>query len=282
MDRSKSWRMQGALIMVASLASLSFSALAADTDASKKTDKKETTSTTSPTATSEKAQMEKGDAAFDAGDMKGAIEIYSSVLTTNPKNADALVYRGLAKYYEKDYINSMADANEAIKNAPTWGYPYYVRGRCQLSLNDYKKAVAEFTKCLQLQDVKNAYLYRGQANYKLKEYSPALSDLNQVINKDEKNWDAFYWRYWVYSAIKDLESARTDAETLVKLQPKWADSFRCLGYVNEDQGKIPEAIAAYKQAADLYKADNDPADVTKMMDNIAALEKSGKKEASTK
>lgn len=273
MQRSRGWQIQGALLLVASLASLSFPAIAADTGTKKDSG--------SATASSEKSLMDKADAAFDSGDMKGAIEGYSQIVTINPKNADALANRGLAKFYEKDYLGAMADADESAKSSPTWGYPHYVRGRCQLSLNDFKKAVAEFTKCLQLQDFKNAYLYRGQANYKMKEYSPALADLNQVINKDEKNWDAYYWRYWVYSAIKDLESARTDAETLVKLQPKWADSFRCLAYVNEDQGKVAEAITAYKQAAELYKAENDSADEQKMLENIAFLEK-GKKEASSK
>jgi tetratricopeptide (TPR) repeat protein len=283
MQLSRSWQIKGALLMVASLASLSLPAMA-DKDADKGTEKKDTgaaTTTREVTTGSEKSLMDKADAAFDSGDMKGAIDGYSQIVAANPKNADALANRGLAKFYEKDYLGAMADANEAIKYSPTWGYPFYVRGRCQLSLNDYKKATAEFTKCLQLQDFKNAYLYRGQANYKLKDYSPALADLNQVINKDEKNWDAYYWRYWVYSAIKSLDDARQDAETLVKLQPKWADSFRCLAYVNEDQGKVPEAITAYKQAAELYKAENDTADEQKMLENIAYLEK-GKKEASTK
>jgi tetratricopeptide (TPR) repeat protein len=308
MQLSTNWQAQRALLLVA-LLSLppSLSATAAVTDTEKKdapatatpekkdaspagvTPKKKDGSTTAapekqdaaPATASEKSLFDKADAAVDAGDLKEAIEIYSQIVSINPHNADALANRGMIRFYKKEYIEAVADANEAIKYSPKWAYPHYLRGRCSLSLYNYKKAVTDFTRCLQLQDLKNAYLYRGQANFKLKEYSASLADLNQAINKDEKNWDAYYWRYWVYSTVKDLESARQDAEMLVKLQPKWGDSFRCLAYINEDQGKVPEAIIAYKQAAELYRAENDPADEQKMLENVAVLEKT-KKEASAK
>lgn len=308
MRRGRHWQAIATLLMVALIPSASIEAATekkgADAPTANADSKAQPTAPTSTSATSttssgagatttadpagpamspaeEKALMDKADKAVDSGDLKGAIEIYTQIISTNPRNADALANRGMIKFYKKEYLEAIADANESIKYAPRWAYPFYVRGRCNLSVYDYKKAVADFTRCLQLQDLKNAYLYRGQANFKLRELSASLADLNQVINKDEKSWDAYYWRYWVYSAVKDLESARQDAEMLVKLQPKWGDSFRCLAYINEDQGKVPEAIIAYRQAAELYKAENDPVDAEKMLENIAFLEKT-KKDASSK
>lgn len=220
-----------------------------------------------------KVTMGKADAAFDSGDTKKALELYTQVLEIDPKNPDALANRGLSKFYQKDYIGAFDDATEASKVMPTWGYPFYVRGRCHFVQNDFEKAIAEFTTCLQRQDSKNAWLYRAQAYYKTKDYSKALADLNQLLLKDPDNWDGHYWRYWVNSALKQLDDARVDAELLVKLKPTWGDSHRCLAYVNEDQSRISDAIACYKRAAEAYKGENDPVNEQKMLKNIDALSK---------
>jgi tetratricopeptide (TPR) repeat protein len=217
--------------------------------------------------------VEKADAAYDAGKMTEAVELYSNALEIDPDNADVLAYRGLSKFYLKDYVGAMMDATRAGQIDPKWGFPFYVVGRCLLVQHDYEKAVAEFTTCLKWKEFKNAYLYRGQAHYRLKNYSQALSDLNQVINKDQDNWDAHYWRYFTYTVLKQLDFAHEDAELLVKLQPNWGDSWRCLAYVNEDQGKYPESIAAYKQAATRYKAENEPTYEKQALDAIAHLGK---------
>ena len=64
---------------------------------------------------------------------------------------------------------------------------YYNRGDAKLKLKDYKNAILDYNKAIELDpNYVDAYNVRGLAKYDLKDYGGAILDFNKVIELNNK------------------------------------------------------------------------------------------------
>ena len=73
-----------------------------------------------------------------------AVEDFTEVLNSNPRNAIALNYRAFAHYRSGNFIESINDYNKAIDLNPENQMSYYNRGMAHLRAGDKPKACADF------------------------------------------------------------------------------------------------------------------------------------------
>jgi len=76
--------------------------------------------------------------------------------------------RGEAKFDEKDYKGAIEDFTKVIEIEPNYKRSYLYRGISKRNLEDYKGAIEDFTKAIEKDPAyESAYLFRGRAKYDL-------------------------------------------------------------------------------------------------------------------
>jgi tetratricopeptide (TPR) repeat protein len=190
---------------------------------------------------------------FLAGDkLPEAVAAFDRAIAANPNDALAILYRGDAKWRQKqpslaakaieDYTKAIAlDDTIAKKTAEQKG-PYDVRlgeeaadaychrglSRCDVQQND--GAIDDFTEALK-RNPKNADAYRGLAAAFLAKglALPAIDDLAEAIRLAPESSETFCLRGQAWLALDEYDKAGDDARSAIRLDTKNGDAFYVLG-----------------------------------------------------
>ena len=90
---------------------------------------------------------------------------------------------------------------------------YYQSGYDKDEAGDYKGAIADYTKAIELNPNPNyadTYFSRGFAKYNLNDYNGAIADYTKVIELNPNYADAYFSRGLSKSDLKDLTGACAD------------------------------------------------------------------------
>lgn len=96
---------------------------------------------------------------------------------------------------------------------------YYIRGLMYEIIEDYKNAISDFTRAVDMyEDADGALFERGKVYYTLQNYKQALEDLNLVIERDSNsNGDYYYYRGLTHKALGNNEQATKDLQIALKM-----------------------------------------------------------------
>lgn len=95
---------------------------------------------------------------------------------------------------------------------------YYVRGLIYEVMQDYERAIQDFSVSISLfKDANGALFERGKIYYLLQEYDKSLKDLNLVIKRDKSNGDYYYYRGLTFKALGNSEEAANDLKKALKI-----------------------------------------------------------------
>jgi tetratricopeptide (TPR) repeat protein len=113
--------------------------------------------------------------------------------------------------------------NKAIANNSDDTEAYFQRGKIYISLEDQQKAIADFTRVLELKpSYAEAYLQRGIAYTESGKYEDALTDLNKALDLNPRLEDAYIQRGHVYGILGNNEDAEIDYQRASELNPQKA------------------------------------------------------------
>ncbi len=135
-----------------------------------------------------KAYYNRGNAKYDLGDKRGAIEDYDQAIHYNPNDALACFNCGNAKFDLGDLKGAIADYNESIRLDPTFQHSYYNRGNAKVAMGDREAALEDYAKAAEV-DPKYAAAYYNTAcqNAKLGHAEESLAALQVAVNL-EPGW----------------------------------------------------------------------------------------------
>lgn len=145
------------------------------------------------------------------------------------------------------------DMNFFIKNSPNNAEHYFKRGKYYFLIQDYKAALADFTKSISLSKGTSAapYYKRGSVYDRLGDYGNAVMDFTQVIEL-MPNWE---WGYndrgVIYTEIGDYQKAEADLLKTVALKPQWTIGYANLARVYDKKNDTQKAIENYLKAIKL-------------------------------
>lgn len=89
---------------------------------------------------------DKGNEAFQAGDVEGAIRLFTQAIDLDPDN-HVLFSNRSAAYMKADSISkALHDAEKCVELAPNWAKGYNRLGVAQQSLKRFDAAIASFKK----------------------------------------------------------------------------------------------------------------------------------------
>lgn len=169
-----------------------------------------------------------------------ALSLLNSFLVKQPKNVDALFWKGVALYKQKNYVASEDVFREIFKIHPGYAPAYAEMGNALLEQKKYKVAADFFSTALSLGDTSSLILNcRGLCYYYTDRLELAIKDFERVIKLDPANAFAYNNRgscrynnqdIAAASAV-DLRLAEKDFNQAIALKPDFQLALRNRGVI---------------------------------------------------
>ena len=125
--------------------------------------------------------------------------------------------RGNCKFELEDFKGAIEDFNKSIELDPKDEYIFYKRASCYFELEDYKIAIDDLNKSIEIDqnDVNTAL--RGESKFELNNYESAIEDFNKALDLDPEDDYIFYKRASCYFELGDFESAIDDVNKSIEI-----------------------------------------------------------------
>jgi tetratricopeptide (TPR) repeat protein len=150
---------------------------------------------------------------------------------------------------------------------------YYQQGLAKAKAGDYQGAIADFDLALiATPEWAEVYYRRGLAHFDLGDVLTAVSDYTQALAIDSHHRDCSYARALARLTLKNFPGALVDIDRAILFGRDYAPAYQLKGLVCKKLAKYPDAIAAYKVAANLYLAQKDVENSQRCLDLARTLE----------
>jgi tetratricopeptide (TPR) repeat protein len=172
-------------------------------------------------------------------------------IKTNPNSHEGYLER--AKYYgeKKQYGLAYEDIRRALDVDSTKGDIYLLRGQLQFEQELIKDAYASYQQCLEHESTHvNCLLRKAEIDIVLGNYNFAREHLNQALQQNEFNAEAYYIRGRMYKALKDTNLAASSYKTAIEVDPNYYNAYVEVGLLYANQ-KSELAKEYYNSAIEL-------------------------------
>ena len=133
-----------------------------------------------------------------------------------------------------------------------WAGPIENRGAAYERKGDIDKAIADFTKAVEVNPKSaRAYDFRGALYSKRNERDLAIADFEKAIAINPKYVNAYNNRGIVYGRKGEIEKAIADYTTAMEIDPKYTWAYNNRGLAYGRKGEIDKALADFDKAIEL-------------------------------
>lgn len=173
-------------------------------------------------------------------DLKEKIELLDQVIAQEPKNFDALFYRGITKNDLEDYYGAILDYSKILIYKPD-ADTYYNRGNSKFNLQDYLGAKFDYENALKLDSLFIDARYNlACSKYYLEDYIGSITDLTKIIDINPSEAKFYVQRANGLLELKKYKLALKDFSMGILINPSANNYYnRALTHLN---------INYYKQA----------------------------------
>lgn len=153
------------------------------------------------------------------GELEYAQELFNQILEDTPDDEDALNAMGIISYVQGNLKDALTYFNEAIENHPSSETSYNNRAKYYADKGDLKKAKADLTKSIGINESGENYLNRAEVNMGLEDLEAARADLTKALEKGGMSDDpyTYYKRACCAIYLKDYRQANEDIRMAYKL-----------------------------------------------------------------
>ena len=147
---------------------------------------------------------------------------------------------------------SLKDKNDINLKARNYEY-FFNRAQDKFELADYKEAILDYNKALELSPTEICLVYsmRGNAKRNLGDLDGAISDQNKALDFDPLYADGYFNRGIAKFKKGDFNGAIKDYSQVLKINPNDSDSFFNRANVRKELGEMKGAWEDWRKAADL-------------------------------
>ena len=138
---------------------------------------------------------------------QNSISLYTDILKKYPNSYEALNGLGAEYMLKKDYNKASLFLNKAIAQSSNYYKPFYNRGLLYARNRDFEKAIADFTKAIELKKYNKAYTARAAAYFELNEIDKAISDAEMALKNNTTNGNTYYVLANCYNQQNELDKA---------------------------------------------------------------------------
>jgi tetratricopeptide (TPR) repeat protein len=199
----------------------------------------------------------RGLAAVNAKQLADGVQAFEAALRLEPTHYWSLMWLGICwgKLGQRgeDFATAAVAFTGCILKRPDHAYAYYCRGLAYGKLGQCDKAVADYTKAIELdpKDAKHWY-NRGVDHEKLGQLDKALADYSKALDLDPKYTEAWLNRGVLYcDHLGQPAKAVADFSEAINLDPKDAKHWYNRGVAHKRLGELDKAVADYSQVIKL-------------------------------
>jgi uncharacterized protein (TIGR02145 family) len=193
---------------------------------------------------------------------KSAIIVKILLLTTALSIASASFGQSAYQYFVKgsskngmgDYKGAIDDYTKAIELNPEIGFFYNYRGNTFDSLKKSDEALADYAKAIELNPkYVDPYINRGILKYKVTDYHGAIADFNKTteIFPEIENYSLYYFRGLAKYKLQDYGGAIADFTRAGEIRPKIKEPYYYKELAIIEMGDTTDAIEYYSKAIKL-------------------------------
>jgi tetratricopeptide (TPR) repeat protein len=153
---------------------------------------------------------------------KRAVPFLDHAIKLAPDDGRLYLDRGSALFWMEEYQRAMADFTTALKLDPKSSWKSYeLRARCRSELGDFKAAVTDISNAIKVEkDPHNkAFLFKERATYYINLGQPdkAIADVDSAIATRPKEYYNYSRRAALYASLHQYQKAVEDYSTAIKL-----------------------------------------------------------------
>ena len=157
---------------------------------------------------------------YEQKDFNTVIALCTQAIELNPDSSSAYHGRGIAYANLGQYKLAIQDFDKVIElNNPDLAFVYNCRGNSYFYLEQYWRASQDYTKVIQLNpNDATGYSNRGLAYKNLKKYNLAIKDLNKSIELNPNDGKSYFVRgTCYYELLGDEAKSRADFAKAIQL-----------------------------------------------------------------
>ncbi len=193
---------------------------------------------------------------WEQKDYQNAAREYQAVLQNDPRNADALYLLGTMHLIEAEdgQTSLLTEAVQSLRAAlalrSDWAEAHFALGQAYFDQGAYEQAAGEWTAALKTKPDAATYISLGDANEKLRRWSEAAAAYQKALAlRDDA--DTHVYLGLVELQLQKIDTAVAEYQKALELDPKSALAYMALGDAYAQQGKLDEAVTAYRRTLSL-------------------------------
>ena len=165
----------------------------------------------------------------------------------------------LTRMYEDhgDYLHALELYNKIESEYGEHPMISYYKSNCYREIGQFKKAISEATKAVELSEDKSFYSHRGDIYRSAGMYKEAIADYQVSMDNDPSNGYEYYAIGWCYELQGNKDKAMEYYNQGIDLDKTYAYLFISRGDLLKECGNIEGATVDYEKVLEL---DNDPDD----------------------
>jgi tetratricopeptide (TPR) repeat protein len=192
-------------------------------------------------------------------DFKDGIAFYSSLIKSNPENANALSQRGSEYLISKNFDLALADLDNSIKADPTVSDPYFNKGLIYHFMNDHVNAEQFLSLALKYDTLypesaklhEVAYVNLSSEKLTLKKYDEIKVLLKRGITKFPDNCSMHNNLGLAYYATANYDSALYEYNKAIQIEPKEFSYYNNRGMAEYNLNDFTNAMIDFKKTLEM-------------------------------
>jgi len=185
-----------------------------------------------------------------------AINYFDKAIKLDRRYVQALVHRGVAYHNIGKSDLAKADFDTALSLDANNALAYRYRANIYGLANDYRKVVADLSKCLELDPKRYSqepatFGNRGVAYHELGKLKEALEDFDRALSLNPRYVFALVNRGRAYSDLKKYDLAFKDFDMAIGYEPNNADALFWRGALYYSTDKLAPALEDFMKVVKL-------------------------------
>ena len=192
----------------------------------------------------------KGLKSYAAKNYTDSIAYFDIAIKQDPTYIDAWLHKGDAQMAMKDYNASLQSYEGAlqVRNNTTAAWSGIIKA--YTAMNDYNQAAWAAAKVTEIApNKKENWLQEGNLLQMHGDYEKAMAKYDGALNLDPKYVDASYRKALSLIALRNNSEAISLLNQVLAKDPKQKGAYNALGLVYEAEGKYELAKEAYENAS---------------------------------
>ena len=183
----------------------------------------------------------------------------------------------LERYVPRYHNNHYRSYTTAVNSSPQFtssrrAEKFYNQGLKKSQLQQYQKAIAKYTKAINIDSqFIDAYLRRCEMYYKLGNHQEILNDCYQIIQLNPSIVKAFYYQGRARYSLGFLSGAIDSYSEVIRQDSRHAQAYYYRGIAYRDTQNTVSALQDFQIAADLFIAQGNQPAYLLIKQNISSL-----------